>query len=430
MEVTVNTPSTVKNEINVVLNAEDLQPHFDLAYTKAAKTIEVAGFRKGKAPLSMIKRMYGEEIEYRELDTIANFFYQQIVQEKKLHPIGEPLLTDIKYHRGNSLSYVVNVEVLPEFFLHELTGVQVQKIIHKVTDEEVTNEIEYLRRTNATYADVQQATDEEHIVTFEIQELDEHGLPIVGNKTEPIQVHLGDESKLAEIREGLKHSEVGKHYHITYTPQQGERQEPIDGKFDVLRIQKVTLPELNEEFIKKITKNKFSSIEEFRTSIRNDLETYWKDRSIRNVEDAIAAELVHRHPFEVPDSLVKGFTDGLLEEIKEKQPGKTLPTNFDEQKFREENQGYSVWQAKWFLLREKIREHLQLKIEDADFEKIAEEESKKIGIERERLVAYYKNSKSLNEKILNDKMFAYLVSHAVLTEKRDTEFDESPIMTP
>jgi len=429
VEVIINTPSTVKIEINVVLNADDLQSHFDLAYTKAAKTIEIAGFRKGKAPLAMIKRMYGEEIEYRELDTIANFFYQQIVREKKLRPVGEPLLADIKYNRGNSLSYVVHVEMLPEFSIQELTGISVQKIIHKVTDEEVANEIEYLRRTNATYSDVQQATDEEHIITFEIQELDENGLPIVGNKTEPIQVHLGDESKLAEIREGLKHSEVGKHYHITYTPQQGERQEPIDGKFEVLRIQKVTLPELNEEFVKKITKNKFSSMDEFRTSIRKDLETYWNDRSIRTVEDAIAAELVHRHPFEVPDSLVKGFTDGLLEEIKEKQPGKILPTNFDEQKFREENQVYSVWQAKWFLLRDKIREHLQLKIEDADFEKIAEEESKKIGVEKERLVAYYKNSKSLNEKILNDKMFTYLVSTAVITEKLDTELEESKIIT-
>ena len=75
-------------------------------------------------------------------------------------------------------------------------------------------------------------------------------------------------------------------------------------------------------------------------------------------------------------------------------------------------------------MRERIREEFSLNVEDADYEKIAEEESKKIGIAKERLLMYYKNAKGLSEKILNDKMFSFLIANAIITEKADTEIEE------
>jgi trigger factor len=424
VELSIQSPTQVTREISVTLAAEEIQPFFEKAYIREAKKIEMPGFRKGKVPLAVVKKMHAEEIEYRELDDIANEYYKKIIQENNLRPVGEPVLADIKFNRGTSFHFQINAEVLPEYTLQELQGIAVHKITHTVTDEEVQNELEYLRRSNAVMTDVEKATDDEHIVTFTIQELDEKGHPLIGRKTEPIQVHLGDEAKLQEIREGLKGAEVGKSYKITYTPAQGEEAGTvIDGEFAVTKIQKVQLPELNEELIKKISRLKYSTIEEFTAHLRQDLENYWNERSTRSLEDALAQEIIRRHDFEVPNTLIKGFGDNLLQEVKEKQPGKIFPRGFDEAKFREENRDYCVWQAKWFLLREKIREQYSLHVEDVDYEKIAEEESKKIGIAKERLMMYYKNTKGMNEKILNDKMFGFLIAQAVITEKSDTEIE-------
>ncbi|MEK7263102.1 MAG: trigger factor [Bacteroidota bacterium] len=425
MELSIQSPTQVTREISVTLTAEEIQPYFEKAYVREAKKIEMPGFRKGKVPLAMVKKMHAEEIEYRELDDIANEYYKKIITENNLHPVGEPVLADIKFNRGESFKFQINAEVLPEFTLSELKGITVQKITHTVTEEEVQNELEYLRRSNAIMTDVEKATDDEHIVTFTIQELDEKGIALIGRKTEPIQVHLTDDAKLQEIREGLKGAEVGKSYKITYTPAQGEEAGTvIDGEFHVTKIQKVQLPELNEELIKKISRLKYSTLEEFTVHLKQDLENYWNERSTRNLEDAIAQEIIKRHDFEVPNTLIKGFGDNLLQEVKEKQPGKVFPRGFDEAKFREENHDYCKWQAKWFLLRERIREEFSLNVEDADYEKIAEEESKKIGIAKERLLMYYKNAKGLSEKILNDKMFSFLIANAIITEKADTEIEE------
>jgi len=429
VEVTIDSLSSVQHKLLVTVPPNELQPHFDAAYAKSAAKIELRGFRKGKAPLAMIKKMYGEQIEFQSLDDIANFYYKQIVKEKKFRPVGEPILDDVHYHPGGELKFTIKVETLPEITLQELKGLPVVKVIHNVSDDEVEHELEYIRRVNSTLTEVQQATDNEHLVTVEIQELDDKGLPIIGHKTDAIQVLLSDETKLPEIREGLKSAEAGKKYHITYSPQQGERIEPVDGEFTVLKVQKVNLPDLNEEFIKKITKDKVSSLSDFRTNVYNDLQTYWNDKTMRSLEDAIANEVVRIHPFDVPDSLVNGFADGLVADVKEKQPGKTLPPNFDEKQFREENREYCVWQAKWFLLREKIRLQLNLKIEDADYDGLAEVESKKISIEKDRLIAYYKNSSQINEKILNDKMFSFLITNAKITEKVDSEMEESKLIT-
>ena len=434
MEFKIETKSQIKKEISTTVPYEELIPHFEKAFTEQQKKIELPGFRKGKVPIQMIKKVYGESIQYRELDNIANDYYKKIVKENNLKVVGEPILEDINYETGKDFSFKIKVETLPEFELKNLKGIDIEHIPYNVTDEDMEKEIQYLRHLHATNEDVQVATDDEHIVTFEIQEVDANGNPIIGNKVKDIQVRLSDEEKLLEIRNGLKNCEVGKSYKITYMPQQGERQEPIDGEFFVKKIQKISLPKVDDEFVKKITKEKVLNVDEFKPNLKLDLENFWKEKNLRNFEDKIADKLVNAHDFEIPEAMIKGFGDGILEDYKSKLQNKTLPKNFDDKKFREENRSYCIWQAKWFLLRDKIREELKLTVEESDLEKIAEAESQKIGIEKSRLLTYYKNSKSAHERILNEKMFEFLISNANVSgsilENAETQEKKKPGRKP
>jgi trigger factor len=181
----------------------------------------------------------------------------------------------------------------------------------------------------------------------------------------------------------------------------------------------VVLPELDDEFVKKVTKDKVSSIADFRKDIRKDLESYWKEKNRRSLINSIVSELIRLHEFEVPESLIRSVLDNLLEEIKGQYPNKQLPADFDVEKFFQENRAYAIFQAKWALLREEIIQAENLSVEENALVALAEREAPKIGIDKERLIAYYKTSDQVKDRFVGDKLIDLLISNSKIKEVDD-----------
>ena len=191
-------------------------------------------------------------------------------------------------------------------------------------------------------------------------------------------------------------------------------------KANVTKVEKVVLPELNDEFIKKITKDKIASVEEFRKSVRQDLESYWKEKNRRSLINAIVGELLRTHEFEVPESLTRSVLENLLEEVKGQYPNKQLPPDFDTGKFFEQNKAYAVYQAKWALLREEIIKAENLEVDESALVALAEREAPKIGIDKERLITYYKSSDQIKDRLVGDKLLELLINSTAVKEVDDT----------
>jgi FKBP-type peptidyl-prolyl cis-trans isomerase (trigger factor) len=112
--------------------------------------------------------------------------------------------------------------------------------------------------------------------------------------------------------------------------------------------------------------------------------------------------------------------NSLLEEIKNQSPKKQLPDDFDTEKFFEENRAYAIFQAKWALLREEIIKAENLTVDDHALEALAEREAPKIGIDKERLITYYKSSEQVRDRLLSDKLMDLLIGSTKVKEIDDT----------
>jgi len=426
VQVTINTISEVEHEAEFDVSGEELQPHFEKAYEKFRPKAEVRGFRKGKVPLHMIKQMYGEAIEHDALDGIANQIYRNAMEERNINPIGTPSMTDMDFRRKEHFRFKIKYEVKPEIALQKYKGIPVEKPVHKVTDTEVDAEIQQLRRSNSTTVDAQEVTDAEYIVTADAQELDEAGTPLIGKKTPNARFYLADESLAAEIRTALAKAQVGGTYRVTMESQHEDHAHKNFLEFTVTAIQKVELPPFDEALVKKVTSDKVSSPEEFRKSIQTDLERYWEGQADGRVNDGLANELVRLHEFPVPETLVEAFLDSFVEDIKNRSREKKLPKGFEEEKFRAENRAYAVWQAKWMLLKERIAEEEKLTVTDEDIAALVEGEATRIGIDKGRLMEYYRKSGATTERILSDKIMALLKAHATITETTSPNEGKNP----
>jgi trigger factor len=405
--------------VEIEVKPDELQPHFEKAYREYRPKIEINGFRKGKAPLDMIKKLYGEMIENEYLEKLTGELYREAVKEKDLHPIGEPTLVDLNYKRGEKLWVKIQYDVRPTIELKKYKDLSVEAVVHTIDEEEIKDELLRIRRINSTREEVQKAADSEHIISADLQELDDSGVPMIGKKTDGAKFYLADPQLEQPFKDALEGTSPGSEHIIKFEHQHDEHTHKVNVKATVTKIEKLVLPDLNDEFIAKVTKDKVHAVDDFRKGIREDLESYWKEKNRRSRINAIVSEIIRLHEFLVPESLIRSVLENLLEDVKGQYPNKTLPEDFDTDKFFKENRAYAIYQSKWALLREEILKAEQLTIEESALVALAETEAPKIGIDKERLIAYYKSSDQVRDRLLGDKLMDLLISSSKIKEVDD-----------
>jgi len=417
VQVSITSVSDVQQEADIQLTQDEIQPMFERAYEKYRPKVEIKGFRKGKVPMPMIKQLYGEAIEQDALDDIASDFYRKAMEEKDIHPLGQPTMVDMDFKRGEHFHFKIKYEVRPGIRLGTYRGLKVEKPIHIVTEAEVESEIQKIRRANSSSAEAEAVTDTGYVVTADVQELDETGTPLIGKKTPGARFDLSDETLAREIGDALTGAVTGQTYRTKFESRHGDHSHTVHIALTVTKIDKVILPPFDGELVTKITGGKVTSVDEFRKNLRNDIERYWEEESTARLNDNIAKSLVEAHPFSVPESVVAGLLDSYVDDVRNRSRDRKLPKGFDEQKFRDENRSSATWQAQWLLLSGRIAEEEKISVSDAEIEAMAEREAGKIGIGKERLLEYYRKSSSATNRILSDKLMAFLRSHAKITEK-------------
>ncbi len=413
MELNINKLSQTEQEAEIKLSWDELAPYFEEAYKKFQAEAEIKGFRKGKAPLELIKRQFGEQIEYDALDDIVNEVYQNLVRDKKIEVIGTPELVDVDYKRGESLTFKVKYEVLPEIQISNYNNLEVEKIVHEVDDKEVENEIRRLLIANATYEEADEVQGELYRVTVDLQGVDQNNLPVLGRRSENVVIDLDDESIVESLRQRLLRAKKNDEFIIELTVDN----KPEKVRVSVKKIEKKILPDLNDGFASKVTGGKVNTVEDLRNYIKDELQRWWNEYSEIRFYDSIVSELVRTNDFSVPESLVEDFIQSMLDEEKSKYPDGKLPQNFDEQFFRQRKRADAVFSAKWYIIKNKIAQAEGIEVKDEDFEKLAEEDSAETGIEKEKLISFYKRSEHIKEKILNRKVLQFLKDKVKVVEK-------------
>jgi len=421
VQANVTEVNTVAREIEIIVTADELKPHFAKKYTEYKPKVDIKGFRKGKAPLDIVIKLYGEMIEHDSLQEVATEFYKQAITEKTLEPIGEPTLLDMDYKRGEHLTFKIRYDVRPEIKLKKYKGIKVTRPVHAVTDDDVEEEILRLQRMNAVLSEVDSVTNEEHVVTCDMQELDEQGMPIIGKRTEDARFYLADEKLEKPFKKALEEAEKSGEYPVQFEHDHGDHKHTVNSRLSVKKIERVQLPDVDDAFVSKITEEKVTSVAAFRSDLRRDLETYWKTKSDRAAVNALTAELIQLHEFEVPESLVRAVMESLLKDVAGQHPNKELPEDFNYEAFMNENKEYAAAQAKWALLREELMKEEKIVVVDDDLVALAEREAPKIKIEKDRLLEYYKTSDQVRDRLAGEKLLDALMTSAKVEEVEDTK---------
>ncbi len=324
-------------------------------------------------------------------------------------------MTDFDFKPGEDLHFKVKYEVLPQIELEDYTDQKIEVPDFKVKDSDVEKEIDHLVRSNKTLEDTEVVGDDNNYLLDALAyRLNSNGEP-ENEMGEKLEIDLTNESVNKDIIENSKGKKVGDSFTFSFdeertvTNDKGEEKrvkENFSYKVDIKGIKKIIYPELNEEFIKKISKNKVSNKADLKKEIKKDIENYYEGKIEEILRGALITTLIKNNEFTPPSTLVNNILGELVKNEEEYLKKQGYP-KVDSSELKERYKTTAENDVKWFLIKSELYKKENIFVTDDELKELAEKDKKKTGIPAEKLLNYYKKS-GLNDKLLDQKLFEFL----------------------
>jgi trigger factor len=309
--------ATCRRELELEIPVEEVSKSSEKVAKEFAKVARVPGFRPGKAPISLIKRRFAEEIKSEVLQNLVPETVEKAVAEQKLSPISQPQVDKLEFNEGQPVKFRASFDVLPEFTLAGYKNLEIEMPEMTITDEDVTKALAETQQRAAAFAPVEgRAVENDDFVQVKL-----HGAPEGGGEpldAESVLCHVGAEETMEPFNENLRGANVGDHkdFDVNYPADYPDPK--LAGKLfhysvDVLGIKTKKLPELNDDFAKDVSDA--TTLDELKTKIRESLEHERDHRQKDLQREKVIGELVKLHDFPVPESLVEHQMDVRLERV-------------------------------------------------------------------------------------------------------------------
>ncbi len=257
--------------------------------------------------------------------------------------------------------------------------------------------------------------DNNYLLDVELTRIDENGQPVADSKPEKMQIDLSNENVHPDIKSNAKGKKVGEkfkfHFHDekTVKNKEGEEEKVVE-HFDyevlILGIKKVVLPELNEEIIKKVTKDKLSTEAELRTEIEKNIQNYYEQKIEEFTRSRLISLIISKNDFTPPSFMVESILDEMVKSEEERLKKQGMK-KVDNKYLREYLQPSALNEVKWYQLKTEIQKKEKLEVTDKELEELAKVDAEKTGLPVDKLINYYKTSNQV-ERMLDKKLFDFL----------------------
>jgi len=315
--MTVKSIERKGNETTVVveIDKELMESGVNKAYMKARKSIMIPGFRKGKAPRKMIESMYGAHVFYEDgLEEIFPQVYQEAVLDQGIKAIGRPSLTDMQISEENIVTLTLTTEVYPEVTLGDYKGIEVEKAVVSVSDEQVQAELDRMAQNVASTETVEKAAEMGDTANIDFEGFD-NGVPFDGGKGDNFDLKLGSGQFVPGFEEQIVGMTAGEEKDIDITfPEnyhEGLAGKPVVFHVKLNKVTVTSVPAQDDEFAKDVSE--FDTLEELKADIRTKALENAQKQADSAFEQAAVDKAAANTTVEMPKALIESELDAQME---------------------------------------------------------------------------------------------------------------------
>lgn len=419
-----NKVETNLYEIEFDVDKVTFDAAIDKVYRKEVKKITIPGFRKGKAPRSIIEKMYGKGVFYEDaVNEIIPEAYESAIKEAGLKVVSRPEF-DIVTIDDNGVVLKAKFYVKPEVSLKEYKGLKATKKVNEVTEENVNSEIEIARNRQGRVVDVtDRAVENGDLATIDYEGFCD-GVAFEGGKGENYQLAIGSNSFIPGFEEQIIGHNIGENFDITVKFPEEYHAKDLAGKEAIFKItihgiKKNELPEIDDEFAKDVSE--FNTLDEYKADIKAKLEKKNNDAAEKEVDDQIIDALIENLEADIPTSMFENEVDNLIRDydMKLRMNGldlKTYCSYFGQtlESLREQNMPMAQKQVKARLALEKVVELESITVSDEEVEAEFEKLAKAYNISVEEVKKFVEND-AVSMDLCVNKAFDFVKTNSEVT---------------
>ncbi|MDT8428594.1 MAG: trigger factor [Pseudomonadales bacterium] len=426
MQVSIESTSGLERRMTIGVPAIEIENAVTARLQEAAKTVKINGFRKGKIPMSVIRKRFGRGVRQEVLGEVMSKSYYDAINQEKLKPAGQPKIEAKTVDEGKDLEFIAIFEVYPEVELADFSKIKVEKLLAEVTDENVDKMIETLREQRQTWDEVKRQAKKGDMLTIDYVGLID-GEEFQGGSAQGSNLILGSERMIPGFEKGLLKKKSGETVSLDLNFPEDYHNREVAGKavqFQVTinKVAAPVLPELNEEFF-AVFGIETGGEEAFRKEVAENMARELKNASRTKLKNRVIESLIKQNKIDVPASLVASEIDTLRQQALQQFGGQQLDSSLlPDELFREQAERRVTL---GLILGEVIKQN-KLKADPAKVRSMIEELASTYESPDEVVNWYYGNQEQLNSvqsAALEDQAFDLILTQAQVKEKK-VSYDE------
>jgi trigger factor len=416
VQTDVKDLNTFTRMLTVQVSSQELLDVEKRVINKIKKTATLPGFRKGKVPISIIKKRYADQIKLELIEDSISEYYTKALQDAHIRPVTKGKINNVDFEDiEKGLKFEIEIEIEPEIELKKHKGLKVEREVPVVTDKMRADALNSIREQFSTVKEMD-TVKEGFNVNLDAQKLGEGDVPVVGQKFEDLKIKVGSGEFDSDFEKQLlglkKDSQAIIRKNIPSKPQE-EHKKPISESYQVTvkAIEENELPPLNDDFLKNLQDNDLKTIEQFKDRINNNLRIELERRSREQFVSRLIDELLKENPFDVPPSMVDHYLDHLVQDIKNQSKGE----NIDESLIRQDYKPYAIHNIRWYLLKQKLVKAENINVEQNEIHS-AINQMKIDDTQKEQFKKNKQVQNRIKEDLLEQKVINLLESNAEIVE--------------
>lgn len=425
MKIDIDTVSPVQRKVRVELPADAVNKEFLHAYENVGQRARIKGFRPGKAPRSVLKNFYGDEIRGQVLTRLVEQSLSEVIRERGLHVVSRPEVEADDLEEGRAFAFSAVVQIKPEIDAKNYTGQEVEKVKLSIEAAQVEAALRHLQETHARLEPVEDRDTVERgdfVVLDFVGSVDGKTFP--GGKGENYYLEVGGGNALPEFENGLVGLKKNREHTMNVAYPEDYSNRELAGKVVVFsvtvrEIKKKTLPLLDDEFAKD--HGECASLDELKPKLRLRLESEIKEIQERDLKEQLLTRLIEAHPFEVPPAMVERQIRFLIERNQNRLSGQdsTSKSGPSIEQMRKEFEPHALRRVKASLLIEKIASLEKIAVSDKDIQEKIEAVARSAGEKGTAIREVYRREdvrEDLRSQMIFDQTMGFLLRHAKIKE--------------
>ncbi len=396
MSCTVEKLEKSMAKLTIECPAEDFLAAYQKAYQKNKGKINIAGFRKGKAPLAMIEKMYGPEMFYEDAaNELIQTAYEKAYDEVDIEIVSRPTIDVTQIKKGEPFIFTATVAVKPEVTLGEYKGVEVTAADVSVSDEEVDAEVNKALEQNAKKVDVTDRAvekDDETVIDFEGFV---NGVAFDGGKGTDYPLTIGSGAFIPGFEDQIIGKNIGEEFDVNVTFPEDYHSKELAGqpavfKCTVKSIKKKVVEEASDEFASEVSE--FETLAEYKADIKKRLEENKKAQAEQAKEDEAVSKASANSTIEIPQPMIESQKEQMAQDFAYRLQAQGMNmeqyfqfTGFDRAKFYETMEPQAISRIRTRLTLEAVAAAEKLEVTEEEMNKEYEEMAKQYSMEVEKV---------------------------------------------